>query len=60
MESDKEKLARFRQRAKECRAYAAEMQDPIARAGMIQSAESYEMMATELAIKLDEPPPQSK
>ena len=59
MQSDREKLQRFRQRAKECRAHAAEMKDPIARKGMIQAAESYEMMAVELAVKLDDPPPNS-
>ena len=46
MQSDREKLRRFRQRAKECRAHAA------ARKGMIQAAESYEMMAVELAVKV--------
>ncbi len=56
MESPKDKLQRFRQRAKDCRAHAAGMKDPVARAGMLQSAEAYDQMAIELAVRLNEPP----
>jgi hypothetical protein len=39
--SENEKIRRFRDRAEECRAHAAEMKDQDARAGLIQVAESY-------------------
>ncbi len=60
MESDKEKLARFRRRAQKCRDHAAEMKDPVARAGMIQAAEAYDQMAVELAVRLNQHPPHLK
>jgi hypothetical protein len=55
--SEKEKIRRFRDRADECRAHAAEMKDPEARAGLIQVAESYERMADAIEAKLGEDPP---
>jgi len=59
MESPKDKLQRFRQRAQKCRIHAAEMKDPVARAGMIQVAEAYDQMAVELAVRLNQPPSHS-
>jgi hypothetical protein len=47
-----------RRRAEKCRAHAAEMRDPDARAGLIQVAESYERMADAIEVRLgdDDPP----
>jgi hypothetical protein len=60
VESDKEKIRRFRDRAEECRAHAVEMKDSDARAGLIQVAESYERMADAIEAKLREhTPPKS-
>jgi hypothetical protein len=56
-ESEKEKIRRFRERAEECRAHAAEMHDQDARAGLIQVAESYERMAAAIEMKLGEETP---
>jgi hypothetical protein len=58
--SEKEKIRRFRDRAEECRAHAAEMKDPDARAGLIQVAESYERMADAIEAKLPEDTPPSR
>jgi hypothetical protein len=55
--SEKEKIRRFRDRAEECRAHAAEMKDPDACAGLIQVAESYERMADAIGAKLPEDTP---
>jgi|GEM_PF-4682744 len=57
VESDKEKIRRFRDRAEECRAHAAQMSDPDARTGLIQVAESYERMVDAIEAKLREDPP---
>lgn len=58
--SENEKIRRFRDRAEECRAHAAEMKDQDARAGLIQVAESYERMADAIEAKLrEDPPPKS-
>ncbi len=60
VESDKEKIRRFRDRAEECRTHAAQMSDPDARSGLIQVAESYERMADAIEAKLPEDiPPKS-
>ncbi len=60
-EIDRDKIRRYRDRADECRARAAEMHDPDARAGLIQVAESCERMAGIIEARLgDDTPPNSK
>jgi len=56
-ESARDRMRRYRDRAEECRAHAAEMKDPDARAGLIQVAESYERMAGAIEAKLPEDTP---
>ena len=54
MESDKEKLARLRQRAKACRANAANTKDPTARPGLIQFAQLCEILADSIEARLSD------
>ncbi len=56
----RDKVQQYRERAEECRVHAAEMKDPDARAGLLQVAQSYEVMAQRLEGRLgSEKPPQS-
>ena len=58
---DWDKVREYRDRAEECRSHAAEMHDPEARAGLIQVAQSYEVMAERLEARLaSKKPRQSK
>jgi hypothetical protein len=58
--ADGDKARRFRDRAQECRSHAAEMHDPEARVGLIQVAQSYEVMAQRIEARLaGRKPPQS-
>jgi len=53
-------MRRYRDRAEECRAHAAEMKDPTARAGLLQVAQNYERMADAIERALgDDAPPHS-
>jgi hypothetical protein len=60
MENDAEKMARFKRRAENCRTLAAQINDEEARKGMLKTAESYDRMAVELAIRMGGNPPPSK
>ena len=57
VKGEQEKIRRFRDRADECRAHAADMKELDARTGLIRVADAYDRMASAIEAKLGANPP---